>query len=227
MPVNQTASGVSFDLIRSARNGDRAAFSELAVQCRRRVMGTINCMIARPEDVEDVAQEVFIRMHRSIPHLKDHEAFELWSYRLTTNATYDYLRKRPRRREVRMSDLSERQVDAATDIASRQSARDEHERARTIDYVDGLLARLSPSDRILLVMREVEGLSLAELAAVLGINVGAVKLRLFRARNRLRRILQPNPTVPVDGVALGFGQTPLPDVTEVKKCVEYCKHALA
>ena len=212
MPLNETANGVSFDLIRSARDGDPAAFGELAAQCRRRVMGTISRMIARPEDVEDVAQEVFIRMHRSIPHLKDHEAFELWSYRLTTNAAYDYLRKRPRRREVRMSDLPERQVGAASDIASRRSARDEHERRRTIDYVDGLLAHSPPSDRILLVMREVEGLSLAELAAVLGINIGAVKLRLFRARNRLRKVLQPNPSAPVDGVTLGFGQAPLPEV---------------
>jgi RNA polymerase sigma-70 factor (ECF subfamily) len=191
MPVNQTASGVSFELLRSAQSGDRAAFGELVGLCRRRVMGTIGRMIARPEDIEDVAQEVFLRMHRSIGQLQTYEAFDLWAYRLTTNATYDYLRHRPRRNEVRMSDLLERQVSAANDSASYQSALDELDRKRTIDYVDSLLAQLSPSDRILLVMREVEGLNLEELAVVLGIKVGAVKLRLFRARNRLRRVLEP------------------------------------
>jgi RNA polymerase sigma-70 factor (ECF subfamily) len=212
MPLNETANGVSFDLIRSARSGDLAAFGELVVQCRRRVMGTISHMIARTEDVEDVAQEAFIRMHRSIGQLQSPEAFELWSYRLTTNATYDYLRRRPRRREIRMSDLSERQVDAASDYASYQSARDERERRRTIDYVDSLLAQLTASDRVLLVMRGVEGLSLEELAVVLGINVGAVKLRLFRARNRLRKILEPAPAATLDGVALGSDPAPLPHV---------------
>jgi RNA polymerase sigma-70 factor (ECF subfamily) len=192
MPQEHTANGIGLDVIRLAQTGDMAAFAELVRLSRRRVLGTVSRLIARPEDAEDVSQEVFLRMHASIGRLQAPEAFDLWLWRLTTNATYDYLRKQPRtRREVRISDLLEGQVDAAANTASCRLARDERDRRRTIEYVDALLAQLSPADRILLVMREVEGLSMEELAAVLRIKVGAVKLRLFRARNRLRQVLNP------------------------------------
>ncbi|MBS1854978.1 MAG: sigma-70 family RNA polymerase sigma factor [Acidobacteria bacterium] len=186
MAIEFTAAGIRLDLIRAVQAGERAAFEELVLGCRRRVMGTIGRMIARPEDVEDVAQEVFLRMHTSIARLQDSEAFDLWMYRLTINATYDYLRKRPRRRrELRMSELP----DEFADWASRRSLREDLDRRRTIELVDGLMEQLSSPDRILLMMREVEGLSMQELAGVLGISRAAVKLRLFRARARLRRIL--------------------------------------
>jgi RNA polymerase sigma-70 factor (ECF subfamily) len=191
MLIEHTANGVSLDLISAARSGDRQAFGDLVRGCRRRVLSIISRMIARPEDVEDVGQEVFLRMHLSIPRLQVPEAFDLWVFRLTTNTAYDYLRRRPCRPELRMSDLLEQEVDAANDSASLQHLRDEHERRRTVEYVDSLLDRLCPSDRLLLVMREVEGLSMEELAVVLGIQAGAVKLRLFRARHRLRRALNP------------------------------------
>jgi RNA polymerase sigma-70 factor (ECF subfamily) len=197
MPREHTANGISLDIIRLAQTGDRAAFAELVRMSRRRVLGTIGRLIARPEDAEDVGQEVFLRMHASIGRLQSAEAFDLWLWRLTTNATYDYLRKRPRtRREVRISDLLDGQVNAAANSVSCQLEREERDRRRTIEYVDSLLAQLSPNDRILIVMREVEGLSMEELAAVLGIKVGAVKLRLFRARNRLRQVLKPEQVRP-------------------------------
>src|SRR5215467_4440573 len=193
MPLDHTANPSIVSLIRLAQTGDMAAFTELVRVSRRRIFGNITRLIARPEDVEDVAQEVFLRMHGSIRQLLTPEAFDVWLWRLTSNAAYDYLRKRPRRREIRISDLLEDQVDAATDSASCQLAREDRDRRRTIDYVDSLLAQLSPSDRILLVMREVEGLSMDEVSAVLGINVGAVKLRLFRARHRMRKLLNADP----------------------------------
>ena len=74
-------------------------------------------MIARPEDVEDVAQEVFLRLYFSLDQLRTPEVFEPWLYRLTVNAAYDYLRKQRRRQEFRMSDLSEQQVMMADAMA--------------------------------------------------------------------------------------------------------------
>lgn len=191
MPVEQTASGVSCDLIRAVQRGDRGAFETLAQVCRKRMMGTIARMIARPEDVEDVAQEAFLRMYHCIGQLQVPQAFDLWAYRLTTNATYDYLRKRPRRREIRMGDLLEREIAAVDEIAAGRSVSDERHRLRTLDCVGALLEQLSSSDRILVVMREVEGLKIGEIASVLGISMGAVKVRLFRARNRMRGFLKP------------------------------------
>lgn len=189
MPSGHTASGVSYSLIRSAQGGDRAAFEDLVRHCRKRVTGTIARMIARPEDVEDVAQEAFLRMYHSVRRLQVPESFDLWTYRLTVNAAYDYLRKRPRKHEVRIGDLMEAQFAAANDAASRQRSAEERHRIQTIEYVDSLLARVSHADRILLVMHELDGLEIREIAGVLGIRAGAVKVRLFRARNRLRSML--------------------------------------
>ena len=101
---------VDFELIKRAQKGDSAAFNEIVLAYRKRILGTITRLIARPEDVEDVAQEVFLRLYFSLDQLRTAEVFEPWLYRLTVNAAYDYLRKQRRRQEYRMSDLSEQQV---------------------------------------------------------------------------------------------------------------------
>src|SRR5712675_2850321 len=101
---------VDFGLIRRAQRGDNAAFNEIVLAYRKRILGTISRLIGRPEDVEDVAQEVFLRLYFSLDQLRTPEVFEPWLYRLTVNACYDYLRKSRRRLEFRMSDLSEQQV---------------------------------------------------------------------------------------------------------------------
>src|SRR6266699_5015916 len=101
---------VEFEQIQKARSGDDAAFNQVVLAYRKRILGTITRLIARPEDVEDVAQEVFLRLYFSLDQLRTAEVFEPWLYRLTVNAAYDYLRKQRRRQEFRMSDLSEQQV---------------------------------------------------------------------------------------------------------------------
>src|SRR5690242_11305963 len=101
---------VEFELIRRAQTGDSAAFNEIVLAYRKRIMGHISRTIARQEDVEDVAQEVFLRLYFSLDQLRTPEVFEPWLYRLTVNAAFDYLRKQRRRQEFRMADLSEQQV---------------------------------------------------------------------------------------------------------------------
>src|SRR5512141_1004523 len=101
---------VEFELIKRAQDGDNAAFNEVVHAYRKRILGTIARLIGRPEDVEDVGQEVFVRLYFSLDQLRTPEMFEPWLYRLTVNAAYDYLRRQRRRGEARMSDLSEQQV---------------------------------------------------------------------------------------------------------------------
>src|SRR5579884_3039873 len=115
---------VEQELIERARGGDSAAFNQVVLVYRKRILGTIARLIARPEDVEDVAQEVFLRLYFSLDQLRTAEVFEPWLYRLTVNASYDYLRKQRRRMESRMSDLSEQQVVMA-DAAAGGKKRDE------------------------------------------------------------------------------------------------------
>jgi RNA polymerase sigma-70 factor (ECF subfamily) len=116
---------VDFELIKRAQAGDNAAFNEVVLAYRKRILGTITRVIARPEDVEDVAQEVFLRLYFSLDQLRTPEVFEPWLYRLTVNAAYDYLRKQRRRPEYRMSDLSEQQVLMADAVAGGKIEQDE------------------------------------------------------------------------------------------------------
>src|SRR3974390_1833117 len=118
---------VDFELIKRAQAGESAAFNEIVLAYRKRILGTITRLIARSEDVEDVAQEVSLRLYFSLDQLRTAEVFEPWLYRLTVNAASDYLRKQRRRQEFRMSDLSEQQVIMADATAGGEGGDEEEE----------------------------------------------------------------------------------------------------
>jgi RNA polymerase sigma-70 factor (ECF subfamily) len=180
---------VEATLIERARNGDDAAFNEIVVASRRRVLGTIARLIGRREDVEDVGQQVFLRLYLSLDQLRTPDVFDPWLYRLTVNAAYDYLRRQRRRNEMRMADLPEQVVQSADAAAGGKREHEEKEQAKTREFVQGLLASVSEADRNLLILKEVEGLSLKELEKVYHVKENALKVRLFRARQRVLKAL--------------------------------------
>jgi len=173
------------ELIENARRGDQAAFNQVVLAYRKRILGTISRLIGRPEDVEDVAQEVFVRLYYSLDQLRTPEVFEPWLYRLTVNAAYDYLRRSKRRSESRMADLSEQQVTMADSLAGGKQDAEDRQKTRTREFMDALFRHVSDEDRLLLTLKEVEGLSLKELEQVYNVNENALKVRLFRARQRV------------------------------------------
>ena len=175
---------VDFELIERARSGDDGAFNQVVQAYRKRILGTIARLIGRPEDVEDVGQEVFLRLYYSLDQLRTAEVFEPWLYRLTVNAAYDYLRRQRRRQESRMSDLSEQQVMMADAVAGGKVSSEEQRQKQSKELVDSLLGAVSEQDRILLTLKEVEGLSIKELEKIYSVNENALKVRLFRARQR-------------------------------------------
>ena len=172
-----------FTLIERARNGDDAAFNQLVLAYRKRILGTISRLIGRPEDVEDVGQEVFLRLYYSLDQLRSPDVFEPWLYRLTVNAAYDYLRRQKRRHESRMADLSEQQVIMADAAASGKSQVDQQYLAGVREFVQELLHDVSEEDRILLTLKEVEGLSLKALP---GSPAGPEGLRRAQRQTRWR-----------------------------------------
>jgi RNA polymerase sigma-70 factor (ECF subfamily) len=176
---------IDFSLIQRAQAGDDAAFNQIVAAYRKRILGTIGRLIGRPEDVEDVAQEAFLRLYFSLDQLRTPDVFEPWLYRLTVNASYDYLRRQRRRRESRMADLSEQQVLMADAAASGSQNIEDNRRAQARELAVSLLAAVSEQDRILLTLKEVEGLSLKELSAIYRVSEGVIKVRLFRARQRV------------------------------------------
>jgi RNA polymerase sigma-70 factor (ECF subfamily) len=180
---------VDAKLIERARDGDDAAFNEIVVASRRRVLGTIARLIGRREDVEDVGQQVFLRLYQSLDQLRTPDVFDPWLYRLTVNAAYDYLRRQRRRSEMRMADLPEQVVTLADAAAGGAREKDEADKSKTREFVQGLLATVSEADRTLLILKEVEGLSLKELEKIYHVKENALKVRLFRARQRVLKAL--------------------------------------
>src|SRR6201992_2679161 len=131
---------VDFELIERARSGDGGAFNQVVQAYRKRILGTIARLIGRPEDVEDVGQEVFLRLYDSLDQLRTAEVFEPWLYRLTVNASYDYPRRHRRRMESRMSDLSEQQVIVADAVASSKAGAADEDKRKTRETVQELLS---------------------------------------------------------------------------------------
>jgi RNA polymerase sigma-70 factor, ECF subfamily len=176
---------VDFEVIKRAQTGDGSAFNEVVLAYRKRILGTIARLIGRPDDVEDVGQEVFLRLYFSLDQLRSPEVFEPWLYRLTVNAAYDYLRKQRRRQESRMADLSEQQVMMADAVAGSKFDQEDRRRRDVRETVNEILGAVSEEDRILLTLKEVEGLSLKDLEAIYHVSENALKVRLFRARQRV------------------------------------------
>lgn len=176
---------VDLDLIRRAQAGDAAAFNGVVTAYRRRILGTVARLIGRPEDVEDVAQEVFVRLYFSFDQLRAPEGFEPWLYRLSVNAALDYLRKKRRRKESRMADMTPEQVTLADARAGTHASHESNERAKTRELMESLLREVSDEDRTLLMLKEVEGLSIRDLENIYQVKENAIKVRLFRARQRV------------------------------------------
>jgi RNA polymerase sigma-70 factor (ECF subfamily) len=176
------------ELLQSAQAGDVADFNRIVLAYRSRVIATIARMIGRPEDAEDVTQEVFTRLYFTLKNLREPAAFEIWLHRMTVNAAYDYLRGprgRSNRREASVAAVPETQLALMDVVAARRAQLEEREHERVREFVQELLGSVSEADRILLILREVEGLSLQDMENIYQTNQNALKVRLFRARQRV------------------------------------------
>jgi len=190
VPVREHRPLLEADVVERARRGDAGAFSQIVRAYQKRVFGTVGRLIGRPEDVEDVAQEIFVRLYYSLGQLRSPELFEAWLNRLVANTACDYLRRKRRSREVCLSDLGEEQSQLAFQKAATRMGSDDRHYSRLRDRVDALLARIPARDRVLLVLKEVEGFSLRELEGVYGVESNVLKRRLFRARQRTLKTMQ-------------------------------------
>lgn len=174
----------AIDTITQAQAGDSAAFASLIREYRQRIFGTIYRLTGRPQDVEDIGQEVFLRLFASIANLRSPEVFDTWLYRLTVNAVYDHLRKRRRAHDIPMADLSDEQLRLADAEAGSKKQAISTRQAEAHELLAKMLSGISGEDRLLLERKEIEGLSLKELKSLYQVNENALKVRLFRARKR-------------------------------------------
>ena len=174
------------ELVRRAQADDKEAFEELVRRHQHRVFAVAGGILRRREDVEDIAQQVFVKAYLSLKRFDQRAAFSTWLYKITVNECWDLLRKKKVRPLLYESDLSEeqaRQYDSPEKLASFQPDTSETLEAR--EYVDGLLAGIDERDRMMLILKEVEGFAVEEIAEMLDLNANTVKVRLFRARRRI------------------------------------------
>jgi RNA polymerase sigma-70 factor (ECF subfamily) len=183
-------------LVRRVQQGDELAFNEVVQRFQAKVHSIIFGILRNRNDADDIAQQVFTKVYFSIGSFDSRSALLTWIYKITVNECYDYLRKRKVRKLVYESDISdEDQLRVArSDAAADKSPTVEHELAQR-DYVVRLLSRVSEEDRNLLLLKEVEGHSVDELAEMTGMNQNTIKVKLFRARHKLvkaaRRLTRP------------------------------------
>lgn len=177
------------ELVRKAQKGNKEAFEELILRHQHRVFAVARGILKRQEDVEDISQQVFVKAYFSLKRFDQRAAFSTWLYKITVNECWDLLRKKKVRPLVFEAELSEEQ--------SRQYASSENQPGDTPDASDRLAARervdrllgyLDERDRLMLLLKEVEGFSVEEIADVLNLNANTVKVRLFRARRRIVKI---------------------------------------
>jgi RNA polymerase sigma-70 factor (ECF subfamily) len=192
--AQESAAAASRELVRRAQSGDRAAFEELLRTHQQRVFAIVGSILRRREDIEDVAQQVFIKVYVALRRFDRRSSFSTWLYKVAVNECYDYLRKKRVRKLTYEADLSEEQVRQFETLemgaAGSHSAPmpDVGRRTELRDTVERLLETLSEEDRAMLVLKEVEGFSVEEIGEMYGINVNTVKVRLFRARGKLMEV---------------------------------------
>lgn len=174
------------ELVRRAQREDKEAFEELIRRHQHRVFAVAGGIVRRREDVEDVAQQVFVKAYFSLKRFDQRAAFSTWLYKITVNECWDMLRKRKVRPLVYEADLSEEQARQVINSAEKgKDQPDISERLEARQRVERLLDGLDERDRLMLILKEVEGFSIEEIADVLDLNANTVKVRLFRARRRV------------------------------------------
>ena len=174
------------ELVRRAQSADKEAFEELIRRHQHRVFAVAGGILRKREDVEDIAQQVFVKAYFSLRRFDQRAAFSTWLYKITVNECWDLLRKKKVRPLVYEADLSEEQSRRALQSAEHgPDGPDVSERLATREQVERLLKGLEERDRLMLILKEVEGFSIEEIAEVLDLNANTVKVRLFRARRRV------------------------------------------
>jgi len=178
-------------LVRRVQARDEMAFREIVERYQAKVFSIIFGILRNHNDAEDIAQQVFSKIYFSIKNFDFRSSLLTWIYKITVNECYDYLRKKRVRKLVYESDFSEEDAQRMqnTDAAIDQNPAVDTRLAQR-DLIGKLMGKLSSEDRSLLLLKEVEGHSVEELSQMTGMNENTIKVKLFRARQKLLKAAQ-------------------------------------
>lgn len=177
------------ELIAAVRKGDVAKFEPLIARYQPRVFATARRYARREDEIQDIVQEVFIKAFQKLDSFRAEAPFEHWLMRLAVRTCYDFLRSHQRNRETMLTDLSDPEVDWLERFAASPEDNSKNtDAARAL--VERVMAQLSPEARLVITLLEIEDRSVKEIAQLTGWSVPLVKVRAFRARAQMKKILE-------------------------------------
>ncbi len=179
-------------LLQKSKAGDISAFEELIEGYQKKIFNIAFRIVGNYDDANDLAQEVLIRIYRSIGNFKEQSSFSTWIYRITTNVCLDDIRKRKNKKvisldeEIKVEDGEmQRQI-----VSNDPLPEDTAERGELRELVNGAIQSLSEEHRVVIVLRDLQGFSYEEISGILKCPEGTVKSRINRARQALKNVLQ-------------------------------------
>jgi RNA polymerase sigma-70 factor, ECF subfamily len=176
------------ELIAAVLRGDAASFEPLVQKYSPRVFATARRYARRESEIEDIAQEVWLKAFSKLHSFRGEAPFEHWLMRMAVRTCYDFLRGHQRNRESAFSELSEPEGDwLERFVTAPETASDNADAAKLL--IGRVLEKLSPPARLVITLLEIEDRSVKEIAGLTGWSVPLVKVRAFRARSEMRKIL--------------------------------------
>lgn len=182
------------ELIRQAKSGNLKAYEEIIGLYEKKVFSTIYYMVKNDNEVEDIAQEVFIKIYKNLGNFKEESSLYTWIYRITVNVCIDEFKKRKKvvyldekidtkdgEVELQLSDDSK----SPTDIAEDNDLKDKLEKC---------IKKLPESQRMMIILRDIKGFTYMEIAEIMKMNLGTVKSKINRARASLKELLEEDGT---------------------------------
>ncbi|CAM3507190.1 RNA polymerase sigma factor RpoE [Bordetella sputigena] len=184
---------IDAELVARVQRGDKKAFDLLVLKYQRKIMRLLSRMIRDQAEIEDVAQEAFIKAYRALPQFRGDSAFYTWLYRIAINTARNWLASNGRRPSAPNALENEdgetfNETDNLSDISTPESMVASREIAETVNAaIQGLPEEL----RTAIVLREIEGMSYEDIAQSMGCPIGTVRSRIFRAREAVAARLRP------------------------------------
>ena len=177
------------DLIAATLKGDQSSYEALIGKYQQRIFATVRRYARRPDEVEDIVQEIFTKAWQKLGSYRAEAPFEHWLMRLAVRTCYDFLRAHQRNREANLSDIGIEELDwlEKWDGGAFEST---EQAAAARELVQSALEQLSPSARLIITLLEIEERSVKEIAQLTGWSVPLVKVRAFRARAEMRKVLE-------------------------------------
>lgn len=184
---------VDAELVARVQRGDKKAFDLLVLKYQRKILRLLGRMIRDPAEIEDVAQEAFIKAYRALPQFRGESAFYTWLYRIAVNTARNWLASAGRRPSAPNAIETEdgetfNETDNLTDISTPESMVASREIAETVNAV---IEELPEELRMAIVLREIEGMSYEDIAQSMDCPIGTVRSRIFRAREAIATRLRP------------------------------------